>query len=208
MSWVFYFAFLQDSICFLSWKKVFPSLNFFFLLMMYLWVFLSLSLSVKRAYVSHAQCPYNCRLHVITRDICTHTLLYLPNPQTITVTCVESQHISVVCIGIGTVGDSNHIYSWWVSICANTSCMQNKQDAKWGHPWVKWHLLNTHLRKLWRLIMSYNLWIFMSRSPSETVSCWLRCPFKGRLYNKDLPNNKSMCAHECNELRGLYNLQD
>lgn len=44
----------------------------------------------------------------------------------------------------------NHIYSWWVSICANASCMQNQQDAKWGHPWVKWRILKEHLCQLWK----------------------------------------------------------
>lgn len=61
----------------------------------------ALSLPGQRAYVSHVQCLYNYRLHVITQ----HTHVYLRNTKIIILTCGESQHISAVCFMADTEAD-------------------------------------------------------------------------------------------------------
>lgn len=103
----------------------------------------------------------------------------------------------------------NHIYSWWASICANASCMQNQQYARWGHPWVKWRILKEHLCQLWKWYVSHNLCKSMSRSLVVLNSLMLmsRILLKGD-YIMKISHITSLCMWTCNGVRGPYNLQD
>lgn len=125
-----------------------------------------------------------------------HTHFYLPNPEMMTVTCAESQHILVVCIGYG------HCGRWLITFIVGElayvlmphACKINNmlnEVTLGSNGGVLRNICANSLKK-----MSYNLWLFMSRSMSYAVRDIL------------LKGNYIMYAHGCNGPKGLCNLQD